>query len=239
MSAHVKDDEGTTGGDGDELNESLHGREADTCQINVLRYEPLNKPSQQHLMRDVFLRLDPYPAPPKKILGPLGARQRRLSWCDADQQHLSKAADAKKSLVKIHIKLKGQRDTGGCRRTEARAQSITALVEVAAGVKGTERTMTGSLFTTLYLSSPAGPREQHIAGPRALPGSVGHIPSEPGPGCVEPEAKPPATGDVTLPENQGQHPAGPLLIQLTADRAGTSCTGHMGMIHIRPEESLM
>lgn len=30
-------------------------QEADSCQINVLHYEPLDKLSQQHLMKDVFL----------------------------------------------------------------------------------------------------------------------------------------------------------------------------------------
>lgn len=58
--------------------------------------------------------------------------------------------------------------------------------------------------------------------------------------AAEPEAKPPATGDVTLPEKQGQHPAAPppLLLQLTDDRTGTSCTGHMGMTHIRHGDHL-
>lgn len=63
-------------------------------------------------------------------------------------------------------------------------------------------------------------------------------PQSPGQAAVEPEAKPPATGDVTLSEKQGQHPASPLLIQLTADCMGTSCTGHMVMIHIRSCKSV-
>lgn len=54
-----------------------------------------------------------------------------------------------------------------------------------------------------------------------------------GQAAVKPEAKPPAIGDVTLPEKQRQHPARPPLIQLTADYTSTSCTGHMVMIHIR------
>ena len=53
----------------------------------------------------------------------------------------------------------------------------------------------------------------------------------PGQAAVKPKAKPPATGDVTLLEKWGQHPASHLLIQLTADGLGTSCTGHMVMIH--------
>lgn len=46
------------------------GQEADPCQINVLHYVPLNKLSQQHLMKDVFL-------PPSSIHAPI----QNTSYC--------------------------------------------------------------------------------------------------------------------------------------------------------------
>jgi len=79
-----------------------------------------------------------------------------------------------------------------------------------------------------------------LSGLRALPGSVGHIPSEPGPGCRRARSQTSCHRGRHAPGETGPAPCRPppLLLQLTDDRTGTSCTGHMGMTHIRHGDHL-
>lgn len=96
----------------------------------------------------------------------------------------------------------------------------------------------GTLFSWCYNIDNAAPRLLHsniqgssrLPEPRALPGSVGHIPSEPSPGHSHAKSQASChrgtSGFSTLPAH--------LLIQLPADWMGTSCTAHMVMIHSHP-----